>query len=128
MYFNCIMQNLGIDEPLNEAPLELAFNSYLVHHGKHLFPMATQPYFSLKTAMFIYADNLFQQNPLEAGIQLKERFCAYRNIVFYLYPGLKRREPHPLPACVYSYIQAQFPPTDNEEDFADWRFSNFIQL
>ena len=101
LYFSCILQNPRIDELLNDAPLELAYNSYLVIHGKHLFPMITQLYSSLSTATFTYSDNIFPQNPSEADIQRKKRFCACRNIVFYLYPGLKRREQYPLPACVY---------------------------
>ena len=127
----------GIDELLNDAPLELAYNSYRVYHGKHdvsMMWMITQVWCSrnldssVSKCLFTYSDDIFPQNPSEADFRRKKRFCAYRNIVFYLYAGLKRRERHPLPACVYSYIQARFPPTDNEEDFADWRFSEFIRL
>ena len=55
----------------------------------------------------------------------KKRFCFYRAIVMWLYPGLRRKERKPLPACLYSYIQALFPPTDDEEQFAEWQFSKF---
>lgn len=56
----------------------------------------------------------------------KSRFCAYRFLVFWLYPDIKRGERRPLPACLYSFVQATFPPTDNEEEFADWQFSKFV--
>ena len=56
----------------------------------------------------------------------KKRFCAYRFLVFWLYPNIKRRQRRPLPACLYACIQAMFPPTDDEEEFADWQFSEFV--
>ena len=36
------------------------------------------------------------------------------------------REPKPLPACLYSYVQAMFLPTEAEEEFADWEFGKFV--
>lgn len=56
----------------------------------------------------------------------KNRFCSYRALVMWLYPQVKKKERLPLPACLYSYIQAAFPPTDDEETFADWQFSKFV--
>lgn len=70
-------------------------------------------------------DEIFPENPTEADLMKKKRFCAYRNLVFWFYPGIKKRVRKPMSACLYAYIQARFPPTENEEDFADNEFSKF---
>ena len=56
----------------------------------------------------------------------KQRLCAYRNLIFWFYPTIRRKQRKPLPSCLYSLVRAMFPPTDNEEDFADWEFSKFV--
>lgn len=54
-------------------------------------------------------------------------FSSYRTMIFYLYTRMSKEDKrHPLPAYVYSYIQAQHPPTEVEEDQADWRFSEYV--
>ena len=73
-------------------------------------------------------DDMFSANPSVAQRMAKNRFCGYRNVVFWLYPGLRRRERKPLPACVYKYIQNKFPPTENDIDAMGWRFSDFTSL
>lgn len=70
-------------------------------------------------------EDLFPINPTNEDLQRKKRFCGYRIMIYWLYPELKRKQRRPLPACLYSYIQARFPPVDNEELFADWRFSEY---
>lgn len=72
------------------------------------------------------SDDIFPKQPTEQDKQRKKRFCAYRSMVFWLYLELKKGQRRPLPACMYSAIQAMFPPTANEEDFADWRFSEYV--
>jgi len=56
----------------------------------------------------------------------KRRFCSYRALVFWLFPNLRRRQRKPLPACLYDWVQASFPPTEDEEQFGDWEFSKFV--
>lgn len=70
-------------------------------------------------------DDLFPANPTEADKKRKQRFCSYRILVFWMNPELKRRQRRPLTACLYSLVQARYPPTDDEELFADWRFSEY---
>lgn len=56
----------------------------------------------------------------------KGRFCSSRNLVFWLFPDINRKECRPLPACLYSWVQATFSPTDDQEEYADWQFSQFV--
>lgn len=55
----------------------------------------------------------------------QKRLCAYRSLVFWAYPHIRKRERRPLPACLYDYIRTLFPPTENEEAFADHQFTVF---
>ena len=54
------------------------------------------------------------------------KLCAYREIVFWIYTDIQRKERRPLPSCVVLKVRATFPPTDNEEEFADWQFTGFV--
>ena len=73
-----------------------------------------------------FADDLFPTHPTEADIKKKRRFMGYRLLAFWLHPDMKRKQRKPLPACLYNFVHCKYPPTDNEEDFADWRFSEFV--
>ena len=55
----------------------------------------------------------------------RERLCAYRNLVFWCWPHIKKKERKPLPSCLVGLVRAMFPPTPDEEEFADWQFSGF---
>ena len=55
----------------------------------------------------------------------KKRFRSYLSMAYWLYPELKKGQRKPLPACIYAYIQKRFPPTENDDDFNDWRFSDY---
>ena len=54
------------------------------------------------------------------------RLCAYREIAFWIYTDLQRKERRPIPSCLVLKVRATFPPTDGEELFADWQFKGFI--
>ena len=54
------------------------------------------------------------------------RHCAYRVIVLWIYIDIQSKERWPLPSCVVLKVRATFPPTDNQEEFADWPFSGFV--
>jgi hypothetical protein len=55
----------------------------------------------------------------------RKRLCAYRQMVFWCWPGIKRKERRPLPACLVALIRQKFPPTDDEEEFADFVWKDF---
>ena len=38
-------------------------------------------------------------------------------MAYWLYPELQKRERKPLTACKYAYIQKQFPPSDNNDNY-----------
>ena len=61
----------------------------------------------------------------EPNVNAKKRLCAYRNLVFWCWPNIRRKERRPLPSCLVSLVRATFPPTDNEEEFANWQFAGF---
>lgn len=56
----------------------------------------------------------------------QQRLAAYRSMIFWTYPDIKKKERRPLPSCLYMLIRAMFPPTDDEELFADFIFTKFI--
>ena len=56
----------------------------------------------------------------------QRRLSAYRALIFWTYPDIKRAERKPLPSCVYSLARAMFLPTDDEEVFADTDFTSFV--
>lgn len=129
--YDCITSHPGVQQLLQDAPLEIAYNSFLAYHGTVTYGHPFHLFITIMIELvdvslpFLLAEEIFTQNPTEADQQKKKRFCAYRNLIFWFYPGIKRRERKPLSACLYAYIQARFPPTQNEEDFADHEFSKF---
>ena len=56
----------------------------------------------------------------------QRRLSAYRALIFWTYPDIKRAERKPLPSCVYGLVRAMFPPTDDEEVFADTDFTSYV--
>ncbi|XP_067937131.1 uncharacterized protein [Watersipora subatra] len=93
----CLCMHPGVDEPMVPAPLELRWNNYLRYHN-----------------------NLFHFGELSPNA--RKKLCACCNLVFWLMPQIRRGERRPLPACLVSKIRALFPPTDDEEKFADYVF------
>lgn len=54
-------------------------------------------------------------------------FAVYRSMIFWAFQNIRRNQTRPLPSCVYVMIRTQYPPTqDNEEAFADTKFSHYI--
>ena len=49
----------------------------------------------------------------------QRRLSAYRSLVFWSYPDIHRGCRRALPSCVYALVRALFPPTDDEEEFAE---------
>ena len=56
----------------------------------------------------------------------QQRLAAYRSITFWSFPDIGKHNRRPLPACLYMMIRALYPPTDDEDEFADWDYSVFI--
>lgn len=73
--------------------------------------------------LFCFVENLFPN--AEPVTNAKNRLCSYRQMVFWCWPGIRRKERRPLPSCLVAYIRAKFPPTDNEEQFADFVWKDF---
>lgn len=63
---------------------------------------------------------------IEALKMKQRRFSAYRAMVFWAFPNIRRKERRPLPSCLYMQIRAQYPPTLDDEEFADHIFTKFI--
>ena len=74
-----------------------------------------------------FSEDRFPANATHEQKMSKLRFCSTGMIIGWLYPDLKRGQHRPLPACMYSEIQQRFPPTDDEELFAGWRFSLYSE-
>ena len=56
----------------------------------------------------------------------QRRLSAYRALLFWTYPDIKRAERKPLPSCVYGLVRAMCSPTADEEVFADMDFTSFV--
>ena len=83
--------------------------------------------------MFVYsfiAEDMFPENATQDDYRRKDRFSAYRSIVFWLFSGLKKRDRRALPACVYQYVRKKFPFINNNNDDDDepdsLLFSKFV--
>ena len=60
-----------------------------------------------------------------ASTNLRKRLCSYRSMVFWCWPDIRRGERRPLPSCLVHMIRATFPPTEDEEQYAEWQFKGF---
>ena len=58
--------------------------------------------------------------PLGAPEHQPLRPCIYREQVFWIYTDLQCKERGPLPSYLVLKVRATFPPTQDEELFADW--------
>ena len=58
-------------------------------------------------------------------LNAQRRLTAYRALVFWTYPDIRRGERRALPSCVYSMVRAAYPPTEDEE-YADWEHSVYV--
>ena len=76
--------------------------------------------------IFLHVEDIFPNPQTEEEVNKKNRFLAYRSVVGWFYPNLRKCERKPLHACVAAEIQARFPPTADEEDYANWQFLYFL--
>ena len=60
------------------------------------------------------------------NISGSDSYCAYWELVFWIYTDLQCKERVPLPSCLVLKVRATFPPTEDEELFADWVFKGFV--
>ena len=103
----------------------IVLRMYLLFHQLFLRNVCFCRFISyLCTNLYLVLHDLFDSEKHNENVS--KRFCSYRLFVFWIFPEIKRKERRPLPACLYSSVQAMFPPTDNEEEFAEWQFSEFV--
>ena len=55
----------------------------------------------------------------------QRRLSAYKALIFWTYPDIKRGERKPLPSCVYGLVRAMCSPTAVDV-FADMDFTSFV--
>lgn len=67
----------------------------------------------------------YTQDEIHKLIMAQKRLCAYRSLVFWAYPELRRGERRPLPSCVYLYIRARFQAEEDDEAWGDLQHSVF---
>ena len=56
----------------------------------------------------------------------QRRLSAYRSLVFWTYPDIRRGSRRALPSCIYGLVRAMYPPTDDEEEFATMEHTVYI--
>lgn len=76
----------------------------------------------MRDLVYISVDEVYHDDE-----SAKKRFCSYRNLTFWLNPGIKKKQRTPLPACLYSYIQRKFPPSHNNPTCV-YNFSRYVDL
>ena len=55
----------------------------------------------------------------------QQRLAGYRAIVLHTWPYIPKKVRRPLSSCSYMLVRATYPPTDDEEQFAEHEFSVF---
>ena len=68
----------------------------------------------------ITKENICRRQALRAPEHQRLRLCIYRELVFWIYTVLQCKEKGPLPSYLVLKVRATFPPTQDEELFADW--------
>lgn len=139
--YECITRHPYVHQLLEPGPLEMAWDSFLHNHSGLLIYFGFADIFwswcsdvrlcycSICSMYLLYwppslfADDLFPNG--EPVVNARNRLCAYRQMVFWCWPGIRRRERRPLPSCLVSMIRAKFPPTEDEEVFADFIWKDF---
>ncbi|XP_067948807.1 uncharacterized protein [Watersipora subatra] len=101
---SCITSCPNIGELMMYAPLRNMWHNYCTYH------VPQRP----DAELLQVGPNLTQEQ-ITRLINEQKRLCAYRSLIFWAYPSLKRGERKPLPACIYAYVRALFPSTDDEE-------------
>ena len=69
--------------------------------------------------------NITQQE-IDKRINAQRRLAAYRSVIFWTYPDIKRRQRKPLPSCVYGMIRATYPSHEDEEIWADLQHTVYL--
>lgn len=61
-------------------------------------------------------------------INAQRRMCAYRSVIFWTYPEIRRRQRKPIPSCVYLMIRSMYPNADDEELWADLEHTIYVDI
>ena len=59
-------------------------------------------------------------------VNAQRRLCAYRSLIFWTYPNIRKRERKPLPSCIYALVRAMFPSHESEEIWADLAHTVYV--
>lgn len=54
------------------------------------------------------------------------RIAAYRSLVFWAFPYIRKKQRKPLPSCIYMLVRAMYPPTEDDELFAEYDFTQYV--
>ena len=68
----------------------------------------------------------YSEQDIHKMLMAQRRFSAYRSLVFWCYPDIHRGVRRALPSCVYALVRALYPPTDDEEEFAEMEHTVYI--
>ena len=55
------------------------------------------------------------QDEINKRINAQRRLSAYRALIFWTFPDIRRRDRRPLPSCVYGMVRAMYPSEEDEE-------------
>lgn len=66
------------------------------------------------------------EEEIRKRVNAQKRLCAYRALIFWTYPDIRRRERRPLPSCIYAMVRAMFPSEQDEEIWADLQHTVFF--
>lgn len=68
------------------------------------------------------------EDDIKHRINAQRRMCAYRSVIFWTYPDIRRRQRKPIPSCVYLMIRSMYPNVDNEEIWADLEHTIYVDV
>ncbi|XP_067941085.1 uncharacterized protein [Watersipora subatra] len=111
----CVTEADEIKDLIKPGPLRVAYYNYCHYHVPK-YPDAE----SLVPSERLKDCDIYNM------VCRQRRLCAYRSLVFWTYPtGLRRGERRPLPACMYNMVQAAYPGTEDEDEYADMAHTEF---
>ena len=70
--------------------------------------------------------NVWSEDQINRLKRRQQRLAAYRSIIFWTFPEIRKKERRPLPSCIYMMVRACYFDTDSDEEFANHDFSIYI--
>lgn len=50
----------------------------------------------------------------------QNRLAAYRALIFWTYPEIRKKERRPLPSCVYKMVRMKFSPSESDDELTNY--------